>query len=241
MKHKKTVSDAVRTANRANAQLSTGPRTDRGKSTASNNALRHGILARKIKLDTHEERKAYRQIWTCWKRHFHPRGQLEKFLVEEIANISWKLGITEALEVDELLRREYVRDDVGGVFHGDLKLPIHDWDLPLERGWDCERVIVRAVAGDDDSNSHGSSGPAVVQGQLLNGVQASQGKCHRHGGHLEVQAVLGSSLSNMTRYRSALKKDFYRAVERLCALKAERREQERQEAQRDSRPVTRED
>jgi hypothetical protein len=56
MKHKKTVTDAVRAANRHNAESSTGPRTERGKSNTRYNALRHSILAKRVVLETHEER-----------------------------------------------------------------------------------------------------------------------------------------------------------------------------------------
>jgi len=54
--HTKAVSDAVRAANQADAQLFTGPRTEKGKSTTRDNALRHGNSARKTRLDTHAER-----------------------------------------------------------------------------------------------------------------------------------------------------------------------------------------
>lgn len=53
MKHKKNVTDAVRAANPANSRSSTGPRTKQGKSNSSHNALRRGVLARKVVLDTH--------------------------------------------------------------------------------------------------------------------------------------------------------------------------------------------
>ena len=53
MKHKKNLTDAVRAANRDNSRSSTGPRTKQGKSNSSHNALRRGVLARKVVLDTH--------------------------------------------------------------------------------------------------------------------------------------------------------------------------------------------
>jgi hypothetical protein len=35
-------------ANRSNAQKSTGPRTPQGKATASQNAVKHGLLAEQV-------------------------------------------------------------------------------------------------------------------------------------------------------------------------------------------------
>ena len=223
MKHKKTTTDAVRAANRANAQSSTGPRTQQGKSNSSHNALWHGILARKVVLDD-EERAHFKGLLHSCKREFSPEGLIEKVLVEEIAILFWKLGIAEGLAVQELLRRQELSDDVDGIFHKDLELPISGWDLPLDRGWDCERIVVRAVAGKDTSNSSASRGPAVFQNQVVNAVQTLQNNNHRKVGHLEVEAVLGSSLEKMTRYQSALKRDLYRAIETLRTVQAERRE-----------------
>jgi hypothetical protein len=227
MKRKKKVTAAVLAANRANAQSSTGPKSERTKSTTAHNTQRHGILTRKVVLNEVEE-KEYRRVRRAWKEYFHPRGELERFLVEEVTQTSWKLGITEGLETAELSRRQDVRDEIDGVFHGQIKLPVSDWDLPVDRGWDCERIVVRALAGNDEKNSNTWRGPAVVQNQVVPAIEKSYDSHKREGGHLEVQAVLGSSLATMTRYRSALKRDFYSAIDRLRVAQAERRENEKQ-------------
>ena len=44
-------SQAQIAANRANAQLSTGPRTEEGKAASSRNAYRHGLFAAIESLD----------------------------------------------------------------------------------------------------------------------------------------------------------------------------------------------
>lgn len=222
MSHKKKVTEAVLAANGANAQSSTGPRTEEGKSMTFHNALRHGILTRKVVLEADEKRE-YRRVWHFSNDYYHPKRGLEQFLVEEITNTSWKLGITESIEILELSRRQDVRDGIDGVFDGELKLPVSDWDLPVDRGWDCERIIVWALAGDDKRNSNSSRGPGVWQGQVVNAVQNSHNSHHHAGGHLEVHAVLGSSLETMTRYRSALKRDLYRAFKTLRVEQAKRK------------------
>ena len=186
--------------------------------------MRHGILARNVVLDTDEKRMEYERIWQSWDGHFHPQGPLEGFLVEEVTNISWKLGITETLETKELSRRRYLGDGVDGVFDGELKLPISGEDLPLDRGWDCERMVVRAVAGNDQRNSSASRGPGFWQNQVVKDVHASIDRHDRKVGHLEVQAVLSSSIDTLTRYRSALKRDLYKAIEMLRVVQEKRRE-----------------
>ncbi|HEV2396252.1 MAG TPA: hypothetical protein VGS27_04890 [Candidatus Sulfotelmatobacter sp.] len=232
MKHKKTVTDAVRAANRANSQLSTGPRTDRGKSHSRRNAHLHGILARKVVLDTHEQRAEFRKLRRHCKKELHPKGLLEKFVAEEIATIFWKLGLIEPLVFRELSRSQELLDGVDkifhfSVFHKDLELPIRGDDLPLDRGWDCERMVVRAIVSKDQHYSKTVCGPPISNGQMVQAAKASQKDDHQSVDHLEVEAVMGNALETLTRYQTKLKRDLYRAIDTLRKIQAERREGEK--------------
>jgi hypothetical protein len=222
MSHKKTVTDAVRAANRHNAESSTGPRTEHGKSHSSHNALRHGILAKRVVLETHEERVEFRKLLERCKNYFGPEGPLEEFLVEDGALLLWKLGILEGLVMRELSLRQDERDQLGSIFDRELNLPIGESDLPIDRGWECERVVVRAIAGKDESTSSASRGPAVVQNQVMKAFQNSGNHISQNVGHLEVEAVMGNSLEKLSRYQSALRRDLYRTIESLRAVQAER-------------------
>jgi len=226
MHHKKTVTDAVRHANRSNSQLSTGPKTNQGKAHSSKNAVRHGILSRNIVLETHEQRAEFRELWHRCRKDARPKGLREKFVVEEITTISWKLGIVEPLVVRELLRRQELSDGVDNIFLKELKLPISDYDLPLDRGWDCERMVVRAVAGKDQRRSDTTVGPRVFQGQIIHALKSTENTDHQHVDHLEIEAVMGNTLENLTRYQTKLKHDLYRAMDELRKLQADRRERE---------------
>ncbi len=229
MKHTKNVTDAVRAANQGNAQSSTGPRTKQGKSNSSNNAVRHGILARKVIFNTDEQRAEFLELRQLCKTDLRPQGLLEKFLAEEIATLFWKLRIAESLEVRELLRRQELADDVGSIFSfgKDLELPISDSDLPLDRGWDCERIVVRAVTGKDQRHSRTTCGPGVVQGQIIPALKSTEDNDNQGGDHLEIQAVMGNALASMSRYQAKLKSDLYRAMDKLHEMQAERREGEK--------------
>jgi hypothetical protein len=226
VKIKKTVTERVIAANRAKAKASTGPRSDRGKSNSSQNALQHSILAKKVVFPTDEERTAFKSLLQSCNAEFAPEGFLEHLLVEEIVTDVWKIQIAIGFETRELSARDDVRDQVDGVFHSNLKLPISDWDLPIDKSWECERIVVRAVAGTDTSRSSASRGPAVFQNQVINAVQKLQNHNSQEAGQLEVEAVLGSSLEKMIRYQSALKRDLYRAIETLRNVKAEKRERQ---------------
>jgi len=124
MKHKKHVTEDVLAANRLNSQSSTGPSTKHGKARSSKNAVRHGVLARNVVLDTHKQWKEFRGLRKYCETDLRPEGLVEKLYVEEIVNILWKLGIVEGLEVRELLRRQELSDGVDNIFHKDLELPI---------------------------------------------------------------------------------------------------------------------
>jgi hypothetical protein len=225
----KTVTDAVRAANRTNSKSSTGPRTNQGKANSSKNAVRHGILSRNIRFETHKQRAEFGELWDRCRKDTRPKGLREEFVVEEIATIFWKLGNLEPLIFRELLRRRELSDGVESIFensffHKNLKLPISGDDLPLDRGWDCERMVVRAVAGNDQRRSNTTRGPGVFQGQVVPAVQGSQDSGHQEVDRLEIEAVMGNTLENLTRYQTKQKHDLYRAMEMLRKLQAERRE-----------------
>jgi len=149
---------------------------------------------------------------------------LEEFLVEEIGTLFWKLRIAVGLETRELSSRQGLRDRLQGIFDINIQLPLEAEDLPLDRGWDCERVVIRAIAAQDVGNSGASRGPRVVQGQMVRDFQDSGGYRSQNTSHVELEAVLGNSLENITRYQSALKRDLYRAIDKIRELQAERRE-----------------
>ena len=84
-------------ANRLNAQKSTGPRTVAGKERASQNALRHGLLAREavIQGEDPEEFEVYREGML---QDLAPAGAVEAMLAERVVSLSWRLRRAERLQ-----------------------------------------------------------------------------------------------------------------------------------------------
>jgi hypothetical protein len=71
-------------ANRANAQKSTGPRTDEGKLHASQNALRHGLCAAIPEM--HDEGdQGHDHVLVALREEFQPVGPNEEILVYKMA------------------------------------------------------------------------------------------------------------------------------------------------------------
>src|SRR5271163_651884 len=88
-------------ANRANAQHSTGPRTESGKQRSSLNALRHGLTGHVIVLPS-EDHAAYDTHNRRFFDDLQPKGALEQQLVQSLADTSWRLNRVAALETNLL-------------------------------------------------------------------------------------------------------------------------------------------
>lgn len=83
--------------NRANAQHSTGPRTEEGKRRSSRNALGHGLTAQTAVLPD-EDPEAYNAHCRSFFDEYHPETATETHLVQELADTSWRLRRIPLLE-----------------------------------------------------------------------------------------------------------------------------------------------
>ncbi len=94
-----STSPAKLAANQANAQHSTGPRTDEGKSATSQNATKSGLFSTKDFVLPHEQ-----PIWTdldeSIRAELHPSGPIEEAFVSEIRSALWRLRRCGEIESD---------------------------------------------------------------------------------------------------------------------------------------------
>jgi hypothetical protein len=127
-------------ANRLNAQKSTGPRTPEGKATASQNAVRHGLLAEQvvIKGEDPAEFEGYRDRMLG---ELAPVGAIETMLAERAAGLAWRLRRAERLQsaVFATVYRENADDIVLWPRHG----------LPIKPGPNEDEVILGQVVMTD--------------------------------------------------------------------------------------------
>ena len=77
-------------ANRNNAKKSTGPRTEHGKAASSQNALKHGLLARDAVLPGEDPTDYEAQI-AALEADIQPEGALECELVRQLADAQWRM------------------------------------------------------------------------------------------------------------------------------------------------------
>jgi hypothetical protein len=94
-----TPSEAQLTANRANAQFSTGPITAAGKRKSSANALTTGLTGRTVLLPT-EDAARYHAHLQNYEAHFQPATPEEQALVQSLADTSWRLARIPGLEMN---------------------------------------------------------------------------------------------------------------------------------------------
>ena len=85
--------------NRANAQHSTGPKTESGKWRSSLNALRHGLTGQIVVMPT-EDMAAYQSHLKSFTDEYHPKGATEAQLVQQLADTSWRLNRAASLEAN---------------------------------------------------------------------------------------------------------------------------------------------
>jgi hypothetical protein len=84
-------------ANRRNAQLSTGPKTERGKSKSRRNAIRHGLTAETV-IDALEDAEDYGAFELAVTADYEARTAVERELVLRLASLLWRLRRATAIE-----------------------------------------------------------------------------------------------------------------------------------------------
>jgi hypothetical protein len=91
-------------ANRANAKLSSGPKSDAGKARSRMNALKHGFSSREIVLEG-EDADQFDALRAQLKVEFDPSSVIERELVDRLAGLLWRLRRVPVLEAGLLRAR----------------------------------------------------------------------------------------------------------------------------------------
>src|SRR5688572_15096379 len=90
---KRTVTEKMVTANKQNAQKSTGPKTPEGKQRSAKNSIRHGLLAKPVFIENNpnEDPVEFESLLTALYHDYKPEGGHEVVLVQRIAAGYWRL------------------------------------------------------------------------------------------------------------------------------------------------------
>jgi hypothetical protein len=214
MKIRKTVSERVISANRANAQESTGPK-DCGK--VKHNAVRHGLRAKQILFEDEDEEKQYSALLEELEVYHQPDGPIEWMLVEEIARCRWRLQVLSGWEVQEIKNRRMAAKAILQAVaenYDEEQLPLfttaHGSNSAAQLGWDCQELIVR-------------TGTRSFEQEETSGFMDKADK----SGHVQIQAKLNTSMESIMRYEAAMKRDLYRAIRTLHDIQKQRQEKQK--------------
>jgi hypothetical protein len=85
-------------ANQLNAQLSTGPTSEIGKTTSSRNALKTGLTGRTVLLSS-DDAALYEAHINQFANRFAPEGDEARNLVQALADTEWRLMRIPSLEM----------------------------------------------------------------------------------------------------------------------------------------------
>jgi hypothetical protein len=96
-------------ANRRNAQLSTGPKTDEGKAASSMNRLRDGLYASTIVLP-HEDPAEFQKLRGEYQAFYQPANVSEQEKVDQLAGVKWKTLRAELIEANYLFQQNQPSD-----------------------------------------------------------------------------------------------------------------------------------
>jgi hypothetical protein len=91
---------AQRQANKRNAQLSTGPRTQEGQARSSRNAIRHNLSGTTFVLLPNEDPAAFDQLARDYRRKWNPQTEHESFLVAQMIQARWRLNRIARMEAE---------------------------------------------------------------------------------------------------------------------------------------------
>ena len=99
-------------SNRANAQLSTGPKTDAGRATSSHNSEKHNLTGGSAFVEG-ENREEYEIHCQKQFRQYKPVAEHEIFLVTEMADSMWRLKRAHRMENElmEASANPYLEDE----------------------------------------------------------------------------------------------------------------------------------
>ena len=93
-------------ANRKNALLSKGPKTDLGKLNSSKNSLKHGLTVKQLVIG--EDLKEFEQYRDLMIEALKPEGILEEQVVFKIIDVGFRLRRIGVLKQGFIIKRSFI-------------------------------------------------------------------------------------------------------------------------------------
>jgi hypothetical protein len=100
------ISEKKLEANRRNAQKSTGPKSEEGKAISRMNGLKHGLTSEFVPILPGEDEEAFNELHHEIVNDLKPRGAMQREVVDDIAQIRWKLRRLSRVEAQMMARSQ---------------------------------------------------------------------------------------------------------------------------------------
>ena len=97
--------------NRANAQKSSGPKTEQGKAVSSRNSFKHGLYSKAIVIPG-EDPAAFEALRADLAAEHRPVGLTEEMLVDEVAQHYWRMKRFRSLDA-QMYKSNGLNEDGG--------------------------------------------------------------------------------------------------------------------------------
>ena len=190
-------------ANRRNAQKSTGPKSEKGKSVTRFNALRHGLTSEEVLLPE-EDKEAFNELHEGLEADLSPEGALENRLVDHIAVNLWRLKRVQKVEAGIFIWGSY----------------------EAERNRAEEESKQIALSADEILGPRAASAPsrhrsAAARVKELEELQT--GALPALGLTFVQDSQGANAFSKLSRYETAMERSLYRALHELQRLQSARR------------------
>ena len=183
-------------ANQANAQKSTGPKTEEGKAKSSMNALKHGLLA-KCTLLPGDDEDEFDALWAMLCEEFQPVGGYDETLVSDLADLFWRQRRCSQMEGEIL---NYARCAI-------------EYEIARSKANDAES---RVLGFDDPLNTSDKSPTCESLKFMARFAKAEcQGAEDSHGGAFLYTLKKGDPLSKLGRHETRIRNEIRRIVAEL--------------------------
>jgi hypothetical protein len=190
------ISDRRLAANRANAALSTGPRTQEGKAASSRNAVSHGLTAAELTIFNWESPEKYAALRTDYYTRFSPIDTAEADVIDRLIDSTWRRR--RALVIETTLfdlaisdTREATEEKYGETSCGALHLALAFKNRHGEGVWDA---ILRLLNSVDCAYSRALRDLQKLQGDRFNILPQRPEQQDDEAGQPPEAAVDGDSL-----------------------------------------------
>ena len=130
-------------ANRRNAALSTGPKTDEGKAQSRANAMTHSLTA--VTLKPHDQSAASKARYTAWFTCLKPEDALQEFQLELAVEASLRIENCRDRELERKIELAEVASDLGPRWEIDRKSEVAKLGRSLKRNPEMIALQLRSM------------------------------------------------------------------------------------------------